>query len=357
MTSLWFWIPVWVTVVWLGMSIYTIEPNELVAVYLFNRRWRIRRSGWYLYPFGIFSVKRFSTRTRRQMSPGKKEDIVRDDDTPLGLGQVRAVRIIHASAENAYYWIPEQDPADPKKTMLKLKHFSKLSEDEQKRRNSEDDALESSITTEVIAFTDINLNDAGLFDFVENVGTMMEAGRRLDGTVRGALQELMAPLTARHATEMKAHIEGLIKERLEILVGESLDGSEADKDKIVEKKWGVNISAFQIEEINPGKTVNLARSEEAASVSLKAKKIREGEATAQVTHDTAVAEAFKETAMGEAKATAFRKIADVMKTPEGQFAAQLETAGQALKGANYSVLPDMAGLIGSISKVIEGVKK
>lgn len=353
----------WALIAYLGLSVLVLGPSELAGVYFLNRRWRILRSGVYLLPVFIFTVKKFSTNTHRQMTPGKKEDIVRDDTAPLVEGQVRAVRIIHASSENAHYWV--KDPTE-KKYGMRQDHYNDLPKEERDHRSSENDSLESSITTEIIAFTDFNLScekkddgslDESLFDFVENVGSIERAGRRLDGTVRGALQELLAPITARHATEVKAFIEQLIKDRLELLVGEKFDRN--DPEKVVEKKWGINISAFQIEEINPGKTVNSARADEAASISLKAKAIREGEAAAAVTRVNAEAEAFQEMTVGKAKAEAFTLMASALKTPEGILAAQLETAKTVLAKSGTIVLSgtngDPAGIIGSMATVAKAV--
>jgi regulator of protease activity HflC (stomatin/prohibitin superfamily) len=350
--SIW-WIPVWAIVAYVVLSIHVFSPTERAASYKIGKRWRaVGPGGWGVFPLLFTSVKRVSTTNNRVIFPGKKSQIVRDDDVPLQWGQVRPMRIIHASRESALFYV-HVDRDDPS-SAWRLIPFSQLSPEE--KELTEGDALQSSITTEDIAYVDWNLKAKSnnpdptkdpIFDFVENITSVGNANERITSTCKGALQDLLGPITARHSISVKGHLQDLVKERVEILVGEKEDPNNPGP---AESPWGINITAVQIEEVELGKRVNAARSDEASAI-----------AKGNETRTLANAAAYEEETRGAGKAAAFERMAKILETEGGHRAAKLEAAKEVLaKSGTIIMQSDPGDIISSLtatSKVIENQKK
>jgi regulator of protease activity HflC (stomatin/prohibitin superfamily) len=364
----------WIAVLWVMMSLKLFAPDEIAICYWFGKKWKIiGPGGWAWVPLGIADATVVSTHTNHVIVPGRKEQIERDDEKPLGAGQVRPVRVVHASKDNAsYFWI-ETDPKDMKKGFV-AKTPDELTDDEKKAM--EDDSLQSSLTSEVIAFVDWNLQrdeedaertlkkqDERLFMFRENVGSVEAANKRIDGALRGALQDLLGPITLRNALNAKTHIQDLLKERIEILTGEEPETVEmpdgSTKKKYTEKPWGINVAAVQIEDINPGKRVNQARADEAAAINQRKTALEnaEAEAKAEVLRADAAkvarmkdaeADAYERKMEGEGERDRLKAVVEIMDNDSARFLAQLEVARDVLPKSNFTVVPNDIGVIGGI---------
>ncbi len=119
-----------------------------------------------------------------------------------------------------------------------------------------------------------------------------------------------------------------------------------------EKPWGANIHRAYMKPIDPGKTVNAARSNAAAAVSQKKVQIEQAEGVRDAIKLKADAEAYAEEKLGEAKAKAFAAVAKELKTPEGLLAAQIEAAKEVLSKAGTIIVPDnLAGITASLGKI------
>ncbi|MBX4199875.1 hypothetical protein KW790_00180 [Candidatus Parcubacteria bacterium] len=361
MLPLLWWIPIWVITFYLLMSLKVFAPDEIAAVYRLNKRVEVVGPGGInFYPWLLYSVKRFKTQTVRVIIPGKKEQIVRNDDTPLQPGEVRPIRVLQTSLAAALFYKPKV-LGDPSKGYEdKLVTFQEFVRgNPELERAMREDSLHSSLTTELISYVDWDLKTHfqgdpkkhPLFDFVENVGSIESANVRIDSTVRGALQDLFAPLTAGHAAHVKGYLQELIKKRVEILVGEKNEDSEKSPT-IAERPWGINVSAAQIEEINPGKRVNEARADEATAVSIRNKTVKDAEASRDANMKTADGDAYREKTIGEAEAEAFEKKSKILATDGGFRAAQLEAVKSVYKDADTIVTNgDLGNLVGALTAV------
>lgn len=322
-----------------------------------------------------YQMKIVSTRNHHLVIPAAKERIKRKDDEALGPGEKRPMRIVHASAQDAkfYFQVEVDQTDDTKKVEWKLLPYneyldvaSKNNKDVRKalEETIENDPLQSSLTTEIIAFVDWDLGKIdsepdNLFNFFQNVVSEKKANKMIYDTVRSTLQQIMGPITARNALDSKAHIEQLLLDELEYLFGELDDGRVQETGrKAIQRKSGVNISNVRIEEVELGKHVNLARAKEASSVSNRRAAIRESEGLAQATRNQADADAHRISALGRAENEAFASKATTLATEGGFRAAQLDTIRSFAK-ANTIVTPinlagplsgslDAGGLMGTV---------
>ena len=102
--------------------------------------------------------------------------------------------------------------------------------------------------------------------------------KRAEDMVARILQEYLAPTTLGHAIYMAPLFSRLIKERLEILVGERV---EDPTNPGAQRPWGIQIGEAYLKPLHAGHTVNTARAKAGAAVSDKFTTIRNSEAVAQ----------------------------------------------------------------------------
>ncbi|KKT12592.1 MAG: Band 7 protein [Parcubacteria group bacterium GW2011_GWC1_43_30] len=175
-----------------------------------------------------------------------------------------------------------------------------------------------------------------------------EVRKRIEDMASRTLQELLGPVTLGHAQEMMPLFSLLIRERIEILVGEKGEG---------DRPWGIHIRDAYIKSIHPGRRVNEARADAAASVSKKQEAIRVAEGVATATRLQADADAFSEQRKGEGEAARIGAMAVVMTDDNARFIATLDVAEQVLPKANLVVMPSDLGAIGGIIRLGQEIKK
>ncbi len=171
-----------------------------------------------------------------------------------------------------------------------------------------EDPLHSPLTSEVSVVVEWSLynNTLRVGRFIENIEPTdgrtreEEADKRIEDVIAKTLQEFLGVTTVGHARDRFPLLNAMIKLQLEKLVGEE----EKDDSKLDPKAWGINVTKAYIKEIDPGHTVNKARSESAASVSEMQKAINAAEGQARAKIKDGEAEAKKILAIGEAEKSA-----------------------------------------------------
>ena len=234
-------------------------------------------------------------------------------------------------------------------------HFQEL--DEAKKTALEEDSLHSPLTGEIAVVVEWYLKDdeeRSIKNFIQNVIPESERNReeevrkRIEDMASRTLQELLGPVTLGHAQEIMPFFSLLIRERIEILVGEKGE---------IDRPWGIHIRDAYIKSIHPGRRVNEARADAAASVSKKQEAIRVAEGMATATRLQADADAFSEQRKGEGEAARIGAMAAVMTDDNARFIATLDVAEQVLPKANLVIMPSDLGAIGGIIRLGQEIKK
>jgi regulator of protease activity HflC (stomatin/prohibitin superfamily) len=370
----WMWIilAILLSIFILLVRVVKISADEIGAIYRIKQgfkleRHKITRRGWHITFLILDEFYRFSKQTQRtRFPPGRKEQIQRDDNVPLQLGEVRALRVTQQEFSVATYYRPEDpdNPTSPKKIVP----YALLPEAE--RTSIARDSLSNSIVTEVMGFVEWNIgtdkddepSDESVYNFVENVVHMETAHERIEGTVRAALQDLLGPITHRHTTEVKSYIEEKVKERVEVQVGEEEDPVTKKKS---EKPWGINISVVLIEEISPGVRISKALADQSAAVSTaqavvttakgRADEIRLiADAEKEATERRADATAYEDKTTAAARAEAITSVGNAMANDDARFAAVLETTQDVVKEASFIIADTNGGLAATVAAIARG---
>lgn len=334
-----------ITLLLLTLSIVFIDSGSLGAVFRFGKFRRVLDPGLnFIIPI-LERVERYSTQTHQHELPDEPENIDRTSDA-LPEGKKHPFRILHSGLKEASFY-REKGPSDQTNipdqsgSRMKLVKYGDLSEKE--REAMKEDSLHAPLTSEVSAVVEWHLIDSeegSIRNFIQNVSPEEgrtreeEVRKRIEDTVATALQEILGRITLGHAREMMPFLSNLLKERLEALVGERTSPS-ANTDR----SWGVEIGTAYLKSIDPGRTVNKARSEAAASVSRKQDTIRDAEAASE-------AEILK----GKGEAGRIEAMAKVMTDDNARFIAALDVAEQVLPKANTVIVP--VGGMDAIASVI-----
>jgi regulator of protease activity HflC (stomatin/prohibitin superfamily) len=343
------------------LSITILMPNELAVIDRLGELVDVEGPGGIIVrPFLLYKLHRIKTDIVRITIPTTKEHIVKDDDVTLNKGQMRPLRINHKEARSANFWV-HMDRTDPS-SAWQLVPYSGLTDEE--KSAIEGDAMQSAITTEVIAHIDITIgkldpsnpkkyDKQSLYDFVRRVGTTKNAAARVFGTARSALVELLSSITARNAVDAQSQIESLIKTRLEIMVGEEEDPTTG---QLSEQPLGINIRTVEIEEFELGKTVNQARAREAAAIADRKASYETTDAEAYKIREKGKADGDADRDRGSGRAQAIGKVAEAMANPEAKFAAILETTEKVSERAKFIIAPEIGGLAATIATIAQGTR-
>lgn len=336
------------------MGIVIIKAGTLGTVMRFGKLTdRVLEPGLRLVIPLVDRVDRFSTLTHQDEFPTEPELITRSDETATPPGTKQPFRIIQTGAHTAVFYV-QTNPDDPNSEWKKTT-FGELVPKE-RRDAIENDPVHQPITTEVQFVVEWYLDRGCIRDFVLNAGSEDEIRKRMEDTVARALQEYMGPTTAGHAQEVITYISNLIKVRLEVLVGEIPDPRTGEK---TDKPMGIKIRDAYIKSINPGHTINTARSKAAAAVADKRAAIESAEAKAEETRLRAAAEkdeailraqgaSESDRLRGQGEAARIRSVAEAMRSDDARFVASLEAAREVLNNANTVVVPSDLGAIASI---------
>ena len=335
-------------------SITFVKTGEIGVVFRFKKFVRVSQPGLnFVIPL-IESIEYYSTQTHQDELPDESDKIDRIHDIP-DPGKRLPFRVLMKGMNEAIFYVrkaPDNTTIDPNRPITEWNqvHFQDL--DDTKKKALEDDSLHAPLTGEIAVVVEWYLkgNDRkSIEDFVQNV--IPEGGRTREDEVRKriedmaarSLQEFLGPVTLGHAQEMMQLFSQLIKDRVEILVGEQTEvGTTADKP------WGIQIRDAYIKSIHPGRRVNEARADAAAAVSQKQGVIRDAEGKAEATRVQATADAFSEEQKGKGEATRIREMAAVMVDDNARFVATLDVAETVLPKANTIIMPSDLGVIGGI---------
>ncbi|MDP3763836.1 MAG: hypothetical protein Q8Q92_04350 [bacterium] len=219
-----------------------------------------------------------------------------------------------------------------------------------------EDSLHAPLTSEIAVVVEWYLEGSdreAVENFIQNIepeegrSREEEVRKRMEDMVARALQEFLGPVTLGQARDMIPFFSTLIKERLEILVGEKKDPNSTVAN---DKPWGTHVRDAYIKSIHPGRRVNEARADAAASVSRKHATIRDAEGKAQATRVQAAADKDAEINKGEGEAGRISAMAAVMTDDNARFVAALDVAEQVLPKANTIIVP--AGEMGVIASIL-----
>ena len=345
---------VWAVIIGI-MGVTLVKTGSVAVVFRFRKFVRVLQPGLnFVIPF-IESAEYYSTQTHQDELPDEADSIDRVSDVP-GLGKKLPFRVLMSSKEEALFYV-KKDVGDPTIvatspiTAWRQVHLQDL--EEAKRAGLTEDSLHAPLTAEIAVVVEWYLkgiDQESIKNFVQNVepgggrSREEEVKKRIEDMSSRALQEFLGPVTLGHAREMLPLFSLLIKERLEILVGEKPEPGA----NVSDKPWGIHIRDAYIKSIHPGRRVNEARADAAASVSKKQAAIRDAEGKATATRVQADADAFSEQRKGEGEAARIGAMVAVMTTEEARFVANLDVAEQVLGKATTIVMPSDLGAIGGI---------
>jgi regulator of protease activity HflC (stomatin/prohibitin superfamily) len=338
---------IWIILIgFIGLTL--VKTGSIAVVFRFKRFVRVMQPGLNFKIPLIESVEYYSTQTHQEELPDEADNIDRVNSVAAP-GKKLPFRVLMKGKGEAIFYVKKA------KTEWNQVHFQDL--DEEKKQALAEDSLHAPLTGEIAVVVEWYLKDddeSSIKNFIRNV--IPEGGRNREEEVRKriedmasrALQELLGPVTLGHAQEMMPLFSLLIRKALEILVGEEGEG---------DRPWGIHIRDAYIKSIHPGRRVNEARADAAASVSKKQETIRIGEAVAIVTERQAEADRIKEVKKGEGEAARIGAMAKVMTDDNARFIATLDVAEQVLPKANLVVMPSDLGAIGGIIRFGQEIKK
>ena len=335
----WFWLGLGVLLAYLVLSFRILQYNQVGAIFFLGYPWKeVGPGGLCFVPFLISWAQLFSTNAFQLELPGEPERVQKTDQDNLREGMRPPIRTTQAEAESALYWYETEDTRE-----WRFKKFQEFEEVEQKAILA--DPLHHRLTTEPVVIVRWRLrrveNGDTLFKFIENIGSVEEANRQIEDTVVATLRTNFAKVTAGNALSAMAFFNQRIRERVEILIGERPD----ETGVLREAPWGIELLDVQIKDIDPGKTINTSLSGAAAAIKDKEAAIRKAEG-----------DKAREVLIGEGRAEAIRKVGEALSTPDGLLAGQLQAGIEVAKEADFMILPEAYGLIGSFAKTLERVQ-
>jgi len=351
--------------VFLAIASYImVDTGQVGATFLFGRFSRVLFPGlnWLIPLFE--RVEFHSVQTHQIELPTDAENIDRND--PPAPGKKSPYRILHKGLKEATFYVRKDydntDPnANPFDNSLPLKKLDKVLF-RQLHPNVQEaleiDSINAPLTSEAsVVFEwhlksdekDLKVVRKSLENFITNVSSEdgrdreEEVRKRADDMVSRVLQEILTPVTLGHATYMSSLFSKIIKERLEILVGEKPADPDAPKPDTGDKNagdpdrsWGLHVGDAYLKPLNPGKRINEARADAGAAVSNKQKTILDAEAKKQ--EEILLGEAAKQRKVldseakklslineGEGEAGRMKAKAQVFaEVPEAQLIAQFD---------------------------------
>ncbi len=298
---------VWVVIIGI-IGVTLVKTGSVAVVFRFRKFVRVLQPGLnFVIPL-IESAEYYSTQTHQDELPDEADNIDRMNDSPAP-GKKLPFRVLLSGMGEAIFYMKKAESdtsvtANDPITAWNQVRFQDLDPD--RKKALEEDSLHAPLTGEIAVVVEWYLkgnDENSIKDFIQNVtpesgrNREEEVRKRIEDMASRALQEFLGPVTLGHAREMMSLFSLLIKERLEILVGEKPDPPAAD-----DKPWGIHIRDAYIKSIHPGRRINEARADAAASVSRKQGAIRDAEGKATATRVQADADAFSEQRKGEGEA-------------------------------------------------------
>ena len=285
-----------ILLVWiLAAGLWTVESGTIMAVKRLGRFNRIAEPGLNIIIPLVEKGEIFSTQTHQKEFPQIDKS-----------GKKVPFRILQKGIKEAKFYKLNVGATDLSRedsyTLVDIDDF--VGNDNDLLEAMNEDPLHSPLTSEVSVVVEWSLYNRALRvqRFIENIEPNdgrtreEEADKRIEDVIAKTLQEFLGVTTVGHARDRFPLLNSKIELQLERLVGEEQDDSKLDP-----KAWGINVTKAYIKDIDPGHTVNKARSEAAASVSEKRKAINAAEALAAAKVKDGDAEAQKIKAIGQAE--------------------------------------------------------
>ena len=283
-------------------SAIQVKTGFVGVVFRFSRFDRVLQPGLnFIIPF-VERVELYPTASRQYELPDESDKIDRINDIPLP-GMKAPFRVIHKGLREATFWVKknyditkkEGYPFDFSKPIDELKPvlFGDLPPAIQQAM--EEDSVNAPVTSEPSGVFEWYLkgtDPVSIRQFVENVS--ISEGRTREEEIRRRAEDIfssvqltyLARMTLGHATDMLPVVNPIIKEKLEIMVGEKPDPATG---KLLERPWGTNVGQAFIKPPHAGHTINEARNKAAAAVGLKQEILRKSEGEAQNIRNAAAA--------------------------------------------------------------------
>jgi regulator of protease activity HflC (stomatin/prohibitin superfamily) len=325
----WGWVIMSVQVVYTTFSFRIVGPEDLAAILLFGNPKCEVKSGLQVVPWIICALRKESRLAIQIQIPGEPEEIDKSGLDKEGLMEgkkVLPIRVTTGSYETA-----KANPLfadDPALT--------------------ESDPLNLRMTVEVTAV--IRFKILSIIRFIQNIGSMKEAKKQLRDAAEAVLKGELAKRTPALIIAHWAEINNEIRRVLDALIKDDLESKDRDE------WWGIVIETAQMTDLDNNRQVNLAlRAVVAAKINANATVAAakaEGESLALKGKGNADAKL----SMLTAEAAGKTKLAEVAKTPHGQFAMMLETAAKTVTESDYSIV-GTDGIAGAIAAAMETMTK
>jgi len=367
-----FYILFFILSMYIVFSIKFVRSNEIGAMFLLGKEWRVVGAGWWIVPIGFATMQVYSTEGQQREFPGEPEKVQRLEDKPLEEDEVRAIHINHPPADQAlFYPLTFPDNKDARREVILAGPKLTLAEIERTDKDRYDAILKDSlhlrlssepsftITWHLAAKTDTQEESRKVFQFVKNVGSVDKAWGRLYDLARAILQDWGSKMTHAESLRVIEQLSELVQDQLEKEVGEKVEGEKPADVKEGEsdpgEPWGIIIDNVSIMEFNPGRRIkaSLANAAVAREDRKKEREAADANAYKITTEGTAEAEVTIKTA--DAEAQAIEKVGKAMSTPGAKWARRMQVAETIGKNANLIVAPGIGaehlGIVGAAKAV------
>lgn len=327
------------------LSLRSVGIEELGATSFFGQPIEEVDPGLVLVPFPFVKLHHDPRGIIQMEIPGEPEEVQKEDEDRIEPGKKAPVRIIHSPPETAVFYV--ENGSTGKFTTKNWASF-----DSKEQTAIKEDPLNRRLATEVSTILRLRIRPGEYIQFIQVIGDLDKARKQLEDAVVSAEQSELGKVTASHAVIRKSYISELIKRAVEIRTGE-IPRPEDGKFNL---SWGVDVETVEIKLIDTGETVNRAVAAASAAGFRKHETITtaEGERQKRILEGEGLAKARQ--LLLEAEAVGAAKLAEVAGTDAGKMALALETMRDALKGANYSIVPS-EGFLGAVSALQETLGK
>lgn len=330
----WGWTILSIELLHFGLSFRTVGPKSLGAILLFGRPLYQVGSGLVFVPFVVCYLIKETKLVIQERFPAEPElvDKSGDDTKSVTPGFVKPIRVTTASWD-----------------MLSAE-FKKKSED------YKDHSLNESMTLEPSVVVRFQIQRDNYISFLTNIGSIDEAVSQMRDTVDSMLNIEFAKRTPALLLLDKEDINHRLLEKIKILVGEKPDPANLGSFNPSES-WGINVINVQIADVDVSKKINQSLRDVADSILRKKETVTEAEAKKRARELEGEGDANARLAFLIAEAGGLEKIAKIAETEGGKLAVIAKTQEEALKGSQYSIIPEGIGsLISGVQEVLKKTK-
>ncbi len=321
-----------------GLSFKIVGPKELGAVLLFGRPLYQVKSGLVYVPFIICQIEKELKTVEPIQFPAEPERVDKSgiDEKPVTHGFLKPIRITTCNKEML---IPEfkerikECLSDPLNDMM---------------------TLEPSV---VVSFKIIDF-----IPFLTNAGSIKNIKTQMRYVIESVLNVEFPKRTPLLILLDKESINKELKEMIKKLVGEKPVTPEEE-----DRSWGINVISVMLAEIDTTKTVNTklrdvvdSKLDKIINITIaegkKQARILEGEGENKYKTEEGIGAANARRCLLEAEAEGLEQIAKVAETEQGRLAVISKIQEEAMKNAQYSIVPDSMNFISGIQEILKRTK-